>query len=198
MKLKLTKMLALALAVLAVAGAFVSCNRTPEETPSPTIPDDDPSHVKYSALVGLQVMDWKNNVVYETKDDDEDPYRYTSDYYAATIDVVLDDFAFMTDNFDCKFNSLTKLLESVTVTKRKKSTVYKAGEEVTFHDGVTKQKTYWVCYLNGIGKDYEVANMSETVLKDGDKIYLRLEYKDMEKNTPPAPTGTASPSETGN
>ena len=192
--MKLRKILAALLAVLTVATLLVACDMT--GTGNETTPEggDQSGATRYQAKVNFIVIDTKGNEVYAT--DPEDPYQYDSGYYEPYIYTFIDDFAFMYEkefSYDVDDYTVDKkdengetiydengkavkvemyTLKWITITERKKSKTYSAGEIITLEDG-SKQETYWVCLING----KEIKNMNETIIKDGDTVVLRLTYK---------------------
>ncbi len=186
--MKFTKIIALFVAVITLLAMFTACNEEPQVT-TPEVGTQETTP-RYKALVHVKVVDYKGNVVYST--DEEEPYEYDSGYYEPYVFTFLEDFAFMNEKeFAYKANKksngtdengneiVTYELVSITITQKKKEKVYKADEEIeSLYDG-SKQKTYWVCFING----EEVEKMNETIIQDGDTVEFRLAYKDSHKVT---------------
>ena len=187
--MKFTKIIALFVAVITLLAMFTACNDQPQETTGGAdIPQE--SMTRYKALVHVKVVNYNGKEVYST--DEEEPYEYDSAYYEPYVFTFLEDFAFMNDKeFAYKAKKYetgtdengekitTYVLESISITKKKKETTYKSGEEiVSLYDG-SNQTTYWVCIING----EEIENMNETIIMDGDTVEFRLAYKDSHKVT---------------
>ena len=191
--MKLRRILAALLAILTVATLLVACDTTGTGNETTPEGEGDSGASVYSAKVNFIVIDTKGNEVYAT--DPEDPYEYSSKYYEPYLYTFIEDFAFIYDKeFSYEVDKYTVdkkdengktvyendkpvkvdmyTLESITITERKKTKTYSAGDVVTLEDG-TEQETYWICLING----KEVDNMNETIIKDGDTVVLRLTYK---------------------
>ena len=188
--MKFVKILSAILAVIAVMAMFAAC--TPggpgEETPPV---DDGPAETKprYQVKAHFKVLDHNGKEVYST--DEDEPYEYDSANYEPTVLLFIEDYAFMNyKKFAYKLNS-NNLIDSVTITSKKKDTTYKAGETVISKLDGSEQKTFWVCLING----KEVASMSETVVQDGDTVVLRLAYYGSDKIVETKPDYTV-PAET--
>ena len=186
--MKFTKIIALFIAVITLLAMFTACNNEPVESTEPAGPQE--TAPRYKALVHVKVVDYKGNEVYST--DEDEPYEYDSGYYEPYVFVFLEDFAFMNEKeFAYKAKKYetgtdedgekitTYVLETISITQKKKTKDYKAGEQIeSLYDGST-QATYWVCIING----EEVENMNETIIQDGDTVEFRLAYKDSNKVT---------------
>lgn len=179
-KMKFAKILSAILAIIAVMTMFAACNPagTGDETDPQGIGTED-TRPRHKALVHFKVLDHTGKEVYST--DEEEPYEYDSPFYEPTVLVFIEDFAFMNyKNFEYKTDS-SKKISSISITKKKKTTTYSAGTEVTSALDGSKQKTFWVCLING----KEIASMEETVIQDGDTVVLRLAYYGSDKVTEP-------------
>lgn len=179
--MKFTKILASLLALITVLAMFAGCNTTGSGDESNDVIDSDGETQKvYAATAHFKVVNYDGKEIYST--DEEEPYEYTSKYYEPTVLVFVEDYAYMySDEFSYKMNG--NLISSVSITKRKKTTTYSAGTEITSAFDGSKQKTFWVCMING----KEIDSMSETIVQDGDVVVLRLAYKDSDKVTEAPP-----------
>ena len=186
--MKFTKIIALILAAITAMTMFVACNEGGDETPALDGPQE--SQPRHKALVHVKVVNYNGKEVYSTLEEDE-PYEYDSAYYEPYVFTFLEDFAFMNykefaykaDKYDTgtdeEGNKITTyVLKSISITQRKKTKEYKADEEIKSLYDESMQKTYWVCFVNGV----EI-NMNDTILKDGDIVEFRLAYKDSDKVT---------------
>ena len=176
--MKFVKILSAILAVIAVMAMFAAC--TPggpgEETPPV---DDGPVETKprHQVKAHFKVLDHNGKEVYST--DEDEPYEYDSANYEPTVLTFIEDYAFMNyKKFAYKLNS-NNLIDSVSITSKKKTTTYKAGETVISKLDGSEQKTFWVCLING----KEIPSMEETVVQDGDTVVLRLAYLGSDKVT---------------
>ena len=188
--MKFTKILASFLALIAVLTMFAGCDMGNGGEETGNILDSDGETQKiYAATAHFKVVDYDGTEIYST--DEEEPYEYTSRYYEPTVLVFIEDYAYMySDEFSYKMNG--NLVNSVSITKRKKTTTYSAGTEIISEFDGSTQKTFWVCMI--IGK--EIDSMSETIVQDGDVVVLRLAYKDSDKVTEaPAPDYVETPAE---
>jgi len=174
--MKFVKILSAILAVIAVMAMFAAC--TPggpgEETPPV---DDGPVETKprHQVKAHFKVLDHNGKEVYST--DEDEPYEYDSANYEPTVLTFIEDYAFMNyKKFAYKLNS-NNLIDSVSITSKKKTTTYKAGETVISKLDGSEQKTFWVCLING----KEIASMEETIVQEGDTVVLRLAYYGSDK-----------------
>lgn len=185
--MKFTKILASLLALVTVLSMFTGCNMTgngTETTGENPLGDETPKI--YAATAHLKVVDYDGDEIYST--DEDEPYEYTSRYYEPTVLVFVEDYAYMySDEFSYKMNG--SLIESISITKKKKTTVYSAGTEITSEYDGSKQKTFWVCMING----EEIDSMEDAVVKTGDVVVLRLAYKDSDKVTEAPPPEYVEP-----
>ncbi len=180
--MKFTKILALVIALISVLSMLVACDMGDgNETPAPVGPVET---VRYKALVHVKVVNWDGKVVYETEE--EEPYEYDSGYSEPYIFTFLEDFAFMNSKefaYKAKKSkestneagesiAVSYTLESISITQKKKTKTYKAGDQITSKYDGSEQSTYWVVYVNG----EEIKDMNGYLIKDQDVVEFRLAY----------------------
>lgn len=176
--MKFVKFLSAILAVITVMAMFAAC--TPTGTPEESLPEE-PEEIEteplYKVTAHFKVLDHNGKEVYST--DEDEPYEYESPYYAPTVLLFIEDYAFMNyKKFEYKANK-NNGIDSVTIISKKKETTYKAGETVVSKLDGSEQKTFWICLING----KEVESMAEDLVKDGDTVVLRLAYLGSDKVT---------------
>ena len=197
--MKFVKVLSMILAIISVMSMFAACNMSGqgEETPA-DVPEVIETKPRHKVTAHFKVLDHNGKEIYST--DEDEPYEYDSANYEPTVLLFIEDYAFMNHKkFAYKLNS-NNLIDSVSITKKKKTTTYKAGEVVTSKLDGSEQKTFWVCLING----KEIASMEETIVQEGDVVVLRLAYYGSDKvteterqefTTPPATEAPAESTE---
>jgi hypothetical protein len=188
--MKFVKILSAILAVIAVMAMFAACTPAGPGEETPPV-DDVPAETKprHQVKAHFKVLDHNGKEVYST--DEDEPYEYDSANYEPTVLTFIEDYAFMNyKKFAYKLNS-NNLIDSVSITSKKKTTTYKAGEVVISKLDGSEQKTFWVCLING----KEIASMEETIVQEGDTVVLRLAYYGSDKVVETKPDYTV-PAET--
>lgn len=171
--MKLTKFLALVLALISIACVCTGCGfaKEQETTPAVTLPPDDPSKTAKAHIV---FMDIDGNVIYSSEEEDDEMYVFTSPWLEPTILNFVEDYCFMNDNeITCTIDSKTNTLKKITRVDKKGNIDYEAGKKYT--DPVTKKRgdTYFLCYVDG--KELET-KIEDTNVVDGSTITIRLVY----------------------
>ena len=172
--MKIKKILALALALISVMTMLVGCGggTGSETTPEMTMPPEDPSK---TAKANLIFMDIDGKVLYDSFEEDEEMYVFTSAYLDPTILNFVEDYCYMNDGkVQCKIDSKTNVLKTITIVNKKGNVDYTAGsKKYTIESTGKKVDTYWLCYIDG--KELETS-IDETIVTDGSTIILRLVY----------------------
>ena len=182
--MKLTKIIALALALISLATLLSGCmfNNDPAET----TPVETPSNlVLKTAKAHLSIVDVEGNVIYSTEEEDEEMYEYSSAYYEPTVFNFFDEYCFINDKkLEYKQDkNMPGIIKSITLKTKKGDVVYAADEKYYVTED-HYEYTFWVCLVNGV----EINSLDETIVKDGDNIVLRLTYADQNIAEPERPT----------
>ena len=172
--MKLTKFLALVLALISVATLCVGCGfgKEQETTPAATMPPEDPSKTAKAHLI---FMDIEGNVLYSSEEEDDEMYVFTSAYLDPTILNFVEDYCYMNDgNVQCKIDTKTNTLKTITIVDKKGNVDYTAGsKKYTIESTGKKVDTYWLCYVNG---EELKTQIHDTNVVDGSTIIIRLVY----------------------
>ena len=172
--MKLRRLLALVLALISVAMLCAGCGMGKEEetTPAITMPPEDPSKTARAHLV---FMDIEGNVLYSSEEEDGEMYVFTSPYLEPTILNFVEDYCYMNDgNIQCKIDSKTNTLKTITIVNKKGNVDYTAGSKKYVNESTGKKvDTYWLCYVDGKELESQIDNTNVT---DGSTIIIRLVY----------------------
>lgn len=181
--MKLTKIIALAMALISVITVFTGCNqnKNPEESTPVVTP---PIMNTYAAKAHLSIVNVDGKVVYSTEEEDEEMYEYTSAWYEPTVLAFLEDYCYMNDKKIEYKADKSNILKSISIITKKGKVDYKADSKIDISETVSKN-TFWICLING--KEI-TGQLDETLIQDGDSVVLRLTYEgqDISETTRPS------------
>ena len=169
--MKLTKLIALILALASLMLVCTSCNlfgKAPAETtPSVTMP----TVATYSATAHLVLIDIDGTVIYSTEEEDEEMYQFTSSWSEPTVLNFFDDYCYMNDD-KLTYKAKDNILKTVTIINKKGNVEYKADAKYNISE-TESATTYWTCFINGTEIEGQLDN---TMVQNGDTVVLRLTY----------------------